>query len=99
MNGRANESDFVASLVNEQPANAQQFMSVDKYGAVVPYFHQIEDELGVLGGGRCGEVKKIRWQGEFEFAAKKLPNGNTTPSFITPIIEYVDGNKRFNVAV
>ena len=39
-------------------------MEQDKYG-VVPYFTQLEDVVEVLGHGRCGEVKKIRWRGEF----------------------------------
>lgn len=55
-------------LVDKQVAS-EECLSQDEYGVVVPYFHQIDDVVGVLGTGRCGEVKKIKWRNGF--AAKK----------------------------
>ena len=66
---QSNQAGVVASLIDEHSVVEQEFMSVDKHGVIVPYFHQIEGEVGVLGGGRCGQVKKIKWRDGF--AAKK----------------------------
>jgi hypothetical protein len=63
------QAAYVASLFDERSVVEPEFMAVDKHGVVVPYFHQIEGEVGVLGGGRCGQVKKIKWRDGF--AAKK----------------------------
>lgn len=55
---------LVASLIGEQQAVDQDFMSVEKHGVVVPFFHQIEEEIGVLCAGRCGQIMKnkmARW--------------------------------------
>lgn len=55
-------------LVDKQVAS-EECLSQDEHGVVVPYFHQIDGVVGVLGTGRCGEVKKIKWRNDF--AAKK----------------------------
>lgn len=66
---QSNKTGVVASLIDEESVMEQEFLSVDKHGVVVPYFHQIREEVRVLGGGRCGQVKKIKWGDGF--AAKK----------------------------
>jgi len=41
-----------------------KYLDQDQYGVIVPYLCQLEGaELESLGDGRCGTVKKIRWNG------------------------------------
>jgi len=43
-----------------------KYLDQDQYGVIVPYLCQLEGaESESLGEGRCGTVKKIRWNGDF----------------------------------
>ena len=44
-----------------------KYLDQDQYKVIVPYLCQLDEraELESLGYGRCGTVKKIRWNGDF----------------------------------
>lgn len=44
----------------------QKYLDQDQNKVIIPYLCQLEGaEVGPLGDGRCGTVKKIRWNGGF----------------------------------
>ena len=43
-----------------------KYLDQDQYGVIIPYLCQLDGaEVKCLGEGRCGAVKKIRWNGGF----------------------------------
>ena len=43
-----------------------KYFDQDQYGVIIPYLCQLEGaEVESLGVGRCGTVKKIRWNDGF----------------------------------
>ena len=43
-----------------------KYLDQDQDGVIIPYLHQLKEvEVESLGNGRCGTVKKIRWNNGF----------------------------------
>ena len=55
---------------------AMKYIDKDEDGVITPYLSQIRAEVEILGVGRCGTVKKIRWNGGFSAMKEYLPFQN-----------------------
>ena len=53
-----------------------KYLDKNEDGVITPYLSQIRAEVEILGVGRCGTVKKIRWNGGFSAMKEYLPFQN-----------------------